>query len=279
MDWHVKSKDWKESSPKIPAEAQDSWWVIWTGFQDGAWNMAVDEWLMATAADRPPTLRLYGWRRPTISLGRNERWRGAANLAALDQAGVRLVRRPTGGRAVLHHRELTYSVTGAQARNPRLGARLEETLELIGLALSAGLRHLGVDAVPEERHSPLGRREGPCFETATRFELRARGSKVVGSAQYRTSESFLQHGSIPAYPTLGALYRLAGKNAQREVKEGAPEQWRHLGADETARAIVLGFAETFSARVAQKGVRDLDLKAVSELVRRRYAHAVWTFRR
>ena len=192
--------------------------------------------------------------------------------------GVRLVRRPTGGRAVLHYRELTYSVTGTPGRVPGLGERLEETLERIGCALVAGLGHLGVKATLARRRTPVGRSEGPCFEAATRFELSARGSKVVGSAQYRTSEAFLQHGSIPAYPTLPDLYRLKGR-APRDPIMQAPEAWRGLSAADTVEAMVRGFADTLAARVVRRQIGDLDLAAVSNLARKRYAHAAWTFRR
>jgi lipoate-protein ligase A len=279
MDRRLDTREDGKRYQGYPAEGQNVWWVLWTGFCEGDWNMAVDEWLMATAADRPPTLRLYGWHRPTVSLGRNERWRGAVRLAELHRLGVRLVRRPTGGRAVLHHRELTYSVTGVPDRDAALCGRLEETLARIATALSAGLRQLGVEAAIVERRTPQGRRKGPCFESATRYELRARGAKVVGSAQYRTATAFLQHGSIPAYPTLSDLHRIAGVEPRVSEKSDKPAPWRNLAADETGRAIVRGFRESFAARVEQRGQGDLDLDAVRHLASRRYAHAAWTFRR
>src|SRR3990172_7889558 len=95
------------STPRVvsgPRKPRMTWWVLWTGFADAAWNMATDEWLLNTSPERPPTLRLYGWSHPTVSLGRNECWRKAVRRERLGPAGVRLVRRPTGGRAVFHHR-------------------------------------------------------------------------------------------------------------------------------------------------------------------------------
>jgi len=255
------------------------WWVLWTGFADGAWNMAVDEWLMSTAAERPPTLRLYGWRLPTVSLGRNERWRRAVDPLRLARLRVRLVRRPTGGRAVLHHRELTYSVTAPAGRYPDLGLRLEDTLDRIARALVLGLSQLGVAASVRRRSEPFGRQEGACFASTTRFELVSEGAKRVGSAQYRTPEAFLQHGSIPAYPTLRDLDRLAARCGDVSEGEFEPEPWAVMSPDRVGRNLALGFAQGFGARVQWKGLEILDARGVANLQRRRYAHAEWTFRR
>jgi lipoate-protein ligase A len=255
------------------------WWVLWTGFADGAWNMAVDEWLMSTAVARPPTLRLYGWRFPTVSLGRNERWRRAVDPLRLARAQVRLVRRPTGGRAVLHHRELTYSVTAPLARYPELGQRLEDTLDRIARALLAGLSRLGVTASVRRRTEPLGRQEGACFASTTRFELVSGGTKRVGSAQYRTAAAFLQHGSIPAYPTLRELDRLAARNENAVPGKLEPEPWATLAPDHVGQSMAFGFAHSFGAGVRWQGLKILDARGVANLQRSRYAHAEWTFRR
>lgn len=262
-----------------PPEDERGWHVLWTGLSDGAWNMAVDEWLMATARQRPPTVRIYGWRYPTVSLGRNERWRPAVNPARLARAKVRLVRRPTGGRAVLHHRELTYSVTASVDRFPALGGRLEETLERIAAALVTGLARAGVSASVVRRSEPVGRQKGACFESSTRFELVSGRGKLVGSAQYRTPHAFLQHGSIPAYPTLRDLYALSGAVGGVPPKEGEPEVWSSMAPDEMGKALVEGFADSFGSGVVFRSLGDLDGGAVADLVRRRYAHAEWTFRR
>lgn len=241
--------------------------------------MAVDEWLMTTAGRRPPTLRLYGWRQPTLSLGRNERWRPVVQPARLARSQVRLVRRPTGGRAVLHHRELTYSVTASLERYPALGLRLEETLERIADALVSGLARIGVSASIRRRREPLGRQGGACFESTTRFELLGHRGKLVGSAQYRTPASFLQHGSIPAYPTLRDLHALGGADGPAVLADGGPEPWASMAPDAVGRALSFGFVERFEAPLLCKGLEILDRGAVANLESRRYAHAEWTFRR
>ncbi|HJP87010.1 MAG TPA: hypothetical protein VJ852_13555 [Gemmatimonadaceae bacterium] len=135
---------------------------------------------------------IYTWARPTLSFGRNQPARGFYDLEKIRHAGIDVVRRPTGGRAILHHREVTYSVTA-----PIDGAGLNETYAHINLILQHGLRSLGVlveAAVGAERAEAPSLR--PCFETPARGELTADGAKLVGSAQWREDGALLQHGSI-----------------------------------------------------------------------------------
>jgi lipoate-protein ligase A len=161
---------------------------------DGATNMALDEALMARAAlAEEAVLRVYGWSRPTLSLGRNQMARGRYDLAAARAQGVEVVRRPTGGRAVLHHREVTYSVTAPVALlgSPR------ESYTTINRLLIHGLLQLGVDA---REAAPTGASPkpgiAPCFMVPVKGEIVAGGRKLVGSAQVRENGTLLQHGSI-----------------------------------------------------------------------------------
>ena len=138
-------------------------------------------------------MRLYTWSRPTLSLGRNQTARDRYDLARARAAGVDFVRRPTGGRAVLHHREVTYSVTaGADALgSPR------ESYGRINLILLAALRALGVDAAVAGRPARVvAPGSTPCFDLPGEGELTAGGAKLVGSAQWRDGGGMLQHGSI-----------------------------------------------------------------------------------
>lgn len=178
-----------------------AWRFLDTGCNDAAFNMAVDEALLLSheAGQSPPTLRAYTWSSPTLSLGYAQSVAKEVDVAACRQHGVTLVRRPTGGRAVLHDQEATYSVVIPL----RLTARevsITEHYHRIGLALAAALRHAGL-AVRLERPSVLTtapRTASPaCFAAMSRYELSATGRKLVGSAQKRGRRSLLQHGSIP----------------------------------------------------------------------------------
>jgi lipoate-protein ligase A len=258
------------------------WCVLWTGWSDGCWNMAVDEWLLTTARLRPPTLRVYGWRRPTVSLGRNERWQRVVCLDRLAQTGARLVRRPTGGRAVFHHRELTYSVTAPHSHHARLGGRLEETLACVSEALAAAFSSLGVHATIVRKHRPAGRQEGLCFESTTRYELTSGGHKVAGNAQCRTASGFLQHGSIPIYSPVTPLERL-GPRAQLPVTvvdSGTPlAAWARNSLDSLGLSLAGAFRDHFGASLVWLTRNQIDRDGVRALLTRRYAHPQWTFRR
>lgn len=156
--------------------------------------MAVDEVLLHRAATSGEAVfRVYAWAGPTLSLGRNQPAHDEYDPAALREHGVSVVRRLTGGRAVLHHREVTYSVTAPEA----LGSALRDAYARINEILVAGLRSIGADAalaVPHGR-APLPS-TAPCFEKPTEGELVLGGRKLVGSAQYREGGALLQHGSI-----------------------------------------------------------------------------------
>jgi lipoate-protein ligase A len=156
--------------------------------------MARDTALQARAARTGETVfSIYSWSRPTLSFGRNQPASGRYDLAKIHDAGIDVVRRPTGGRAILHHREITYSVTAPVKDAPPL----RETYSRINQILKTGLSRLGVVV---DAASPSGRAAAPsvrpCFETPGEGELIAHGSKLVGSAQWRDNGALLQHGSI-----------------------------------------------------------------------------------
>lgn len=183
--------------------------------------MAVDAALMESVrAGAPPVLRFYRWNPPCLSLGRNQPAAGRYDLDALRARGIGVVRRPTGGRAVLHHHELTYSVVVAEGvlGGPRA------SYAAINRALVAGLRRLGVAARLQTRggaRAPVPSL-APCFKDPAEGEVTVGGRKLVGSAQWREGGVILQHGSL----------LLAGD--QREVRELALE--RLPGGGETAPA-------------------------------------------
>ena len=183
---------------------QRQWRFVNTGRSSAASNMAIDEAMLLTheAGVSPPTLRVYSWEVPTLSLGYAQKTSREVNLAACQQHGVALVRRPTGGRAVLHDQEVTYSVVLPTALAHGHNT-LTEHYRLIGAALVAALQRLGVPVHLERlqrRSHP--RREIPssaCFAALARYELSVNGKKIVGSAQKRLQRSLLQHGAVPLW--------------------------------------------------------------------------------
>jgi len=191
-----------------------SWRLLVDGPAPGPWNMGLDEALMESAASGQPVLRFYGWDGPWLSLGYAQR-ASAERRAACASAGVGIVRRATGGGAVLHGADLTYAVIAPENRLPR---GLGPTYAAIAGGLVAGLRALGIDAErtpPRARGAPGGDSSGAsrpfdCFAEAAGDEICAGGRKLVGSAQRRAAGIVLQHGSIRLEPDSPRVREVAG---------------------------------------------------------------------
>lgn len=231
------------------------WRLILSGSARGAWNMAVDRAILEAVADEesPPTFRLYAWDPPCLSLGHAQP-AGVIDESGLAAEGWDLVRRPTGGRALLHADELTYAII-APILHPALSGGVVDSYRHLSQGLVAGLRALGIDPDPlsnatlsaEERANPV------CFEVPSAYEVTVRRRKLVGSAQLRRRQTALQHGSLPLRGDITrvirglrferpvdrrqAAERLARHATTLEAELGRPVSW-----DEAARAMVDGFA-------------------------------------
>ena len=165
--------------------------------------MALDEALMARARRSGETvLRTYSWSQPTLSLGRNQRARGEYDEAALRAAGISVIRRPTGGRALLHHREVTYSVTAPLLARETLRTAYGRINALLVDALAALGVPVGIAAPVTRASLPTSR---PCFAEPCGGELTWMGRKLVGSAQWSDEGALLQHGSILVNDDQGAI--------------------------------------------------------------------------
>jgi lipoate-protein ligase A len=225
------------------------------GPRRGAWNMAVDEALLEAAEAgrlKGPVLRLYAWSPPCLSIGYHQSPGEACDLEYCRRAGIDVVRRPTGGRAVLHDDEATYAVVALSDGGPFAGLGLVETYGLIAGALAASLRILGLPVAVEQRAMPLPPGGGaPCFLIPSQKELLVGGRKVVGSAQRRGTHAFLQHGSVPLTIDYGALGRATGRpgaevEAYARAFAGLSEARPGLTRADLAAALRRGFGEVFS---------------------------------
>jgi lipoate-protein ligase A len=260
------------------------WRLIDTPPAPGAWNMAVDEALAATvAAGGEPVLRFYRWSPPCLSLGRNQPARGRYDLQALDARGIDVVRRPTGGRAVLHHRELTYAVAAPQA----LFGGPRQAYAAINRALVAGLVRLGVPAAQQ----PAGAERAPvpsvspCFAQPVEGEVVAAGRKLVGSAQRRLGEIILQHGSLPLHDDQSAVAALVIGATDGDVADGGAAEapatlvgvlGREPDWDELTRALADGFERTLGIRFRACGLTQAEAEGAAQGAAR-YAGAAWTW--
>ena len=260
------------------------WRLLRSALADGATNMAVDEAILrAVAAELvPPTLRLYAWEPACLSLGRAQPL-ADVDLQALRTAGFGLVRRPTGGQAILHADELTYSVVAPQGES-RVAGGIVESYRRLSAGLVHGLRRLGVvDLVANQR---VGNRhpEGPiCFEVPSDYEITVGGRKLVGSAQMRAQGVVLQHGALPLYgdvaricPLLSAHpdpARVRARAATVEEALGRPVTW-----DELVDALAAGFAQALNLRLEPGMLTDEERAWAEELRAERYAAGEWTRR-
>jgi lipoyl(octanoyl) transferase len=172
--------------------------IVDDGPRPGDWNMALDRAIADAVAEgvAPPTLRFYAWRPTCLSMGRRQPLDGV-DLPRCASDGVDVVRRPTGGWAILHADELTYSVA-ARGDDPRTTGAVLDAYRKLSAGLLAGLRRLGADAsmTPED---PFGvhNTSAACFEVPSAYEITVTGRKLMGSAQTRSQGRVLQHGSLP----------------------------------------------------------------------------------
>lgn len=256
-----------------------TWRILVVPPRNGAENMARDVGLMRRARETGETVfSIYGWTRPTLSFGRNQTAVGRYNLERMGSLGIDTVRRPTGGRALLHHREVTYSVTA-----PAVAAiALRESYERINVILLAALARLGVGASVAEPNAPAPRpNDLPCFAAPSRGELISNGRKLVGSAQWREAGALLQHGSILIEDdqSLVPLVTLA-QDATATVPPPATLT-RALGrtpaVDEVAQALVDAVHEIEDPRAQVLDESEVRAYMCAELPR--FENELWTWRR
>jgi lipoate-protein ligase A len=269
------------------------WRLLEDGPAEGAWNMAVDEALAQAVGDgvAAATLRLYTWNAPTVSLGYLQKTSAGLDLAACRSHGIAVVRRLTGGRAVLHASELTYSLAV-----PLLGAwralSVAESFSLLSRGLMAGLARLGVNAelgdgsagregAGQPGTGPAGSGDvGACFQVKRLPALLVGGRKLVGSAQRRWDRSLLQHGSLlldfdphlhqvvfPAWPHTEPT---AGITCLRSLLGRLPTR------AELTSALAAGWREVFGGCAAGQLSRE-EVRAAAALAEARYRCAAWTF--
>jgi lipoyl(octanoyl) transferase len=245
---------------------------------DAVENMAIDEVLLERArSSNEMVFRVYTWARPTLSFGRNQTAAAAFDPATAASREISVVRRLTGGRAVLHHREVTYSVTAPVDAS----GSLRESYARFNRLLVAGLQSLGVPtriAAPRERVRPPG--FAPCFEEPAPGELVIDHRKLVGSAQVREQGALLQHGSILVEDDQGLIAELAS----RELPAVPPAATLHaaLGReptfDEVAGALFGAVRQIEDPCASELVVDQLDSEALAA-ARQRYDSDSWTWRR
>jgi lipoate-protein ligase A len=238
--------------------------------------MSLDETLLESAAGRgAATVRIYSWSHRTISLGRHQRVEGRIDREAVRALGLGIVRRITGGRALVHHREITYAVTAAVGT----GTRLRDDYARINALLLATLHALGVPA-REALDVPAPRAPGhaPCFEAPAKGELMIDAGKLVGSAQLRLGGALLQHGSILVDDDQGLLSQVTlGGAPLRPAATLRAALGREVGAAEFAEVLLAQMRRLWDAEAAPGALTPAEARRAGEL-RSRYEDSSWTWR-
>ncbi|WP_138494007.1 lipoate--protein ligase family protein [Paenibacillus pinistramenti] len=276
------------------------WRFVHTGRRSGVMNMAVDEAIMIAQHEGrvPPTVRFYNWLPGTLSVGYFQKAAKEIDFDAVGRHNVGFVRRPTGGRAVLHDREVTYSLVVPETY-PGLPKHVDEGYRVLSEGLLYGFQRLGLEAemtggyqlaAGETPQAARLSRSAACFDSPSRYELTVEGRKIAGSAQMRSRGIVLQHGSIPVDNQTELLFELlqfadsrSRQRWQKVVEEKAVaindalrlKNGREVSLEEAEEAFRVGFAEAFGVPLAAEPLTAYEEELAEELVRTKYGTEEW----
>ena len=234
-----------------------------------------------------PTLRLYDWSPPCLSLGYSQPFHDVDH-DRLQAHGWDVVRRPTGGRAILHADELTYAVIGPKT-DPRLEGGLMNSYQRISQALSQALIQLGLPVQIHSGKNPLAHNQPVCFENPSDFEITVEGKKIIGSAQARKKTAILQHGSLPLRGDLTRITQVlnyrseeerhqAGKLLLEKATTASSVLGKEISWQGAAQAVREGFSEILNLDLKEERLTPLEMENARSLAENRFGCPDWTQR-
>jgi lipoyl(octanoyl) transferase len=266
----------------------DTWRFIDSGPCSAAYNMALDEAIAVTVRKNqaPPTLRLYGWDLPSVTIGYFQKM-AEVDVAYCFQKNIPVIRRPTGGRAILHGNEITYSFS-VKTRTGFFSKSLLDSYKTISAAFSNAFLKIGV--LPELKLLKDSRRESDavmqknplCFESVSYGEMTVNSKKIIGAAQKRWTDSLLQQGSIPFVIERDALVKVFKMDTARDIRDsftGLHDILPDLIPDDLKTAIRLSFEETFDTRLTISSPSAEEIALARELETGKYLSRDWNHRR
>ncbi|MFF5513857.1 biotin/lipoate A/B protein ligase family protein [Staphylococcus capitis] len=274
----------------------ETWNFINTGSQDPYYNMAMDEALLnfVSREEIDPVIRFYTWNPATLSIGYFQRLQKEIDIEKVNEKGFGLVRRQTGGRGVLHDKELTYSVIVPES-HPNMPSTITEAYRVISQGLLEGFKNLGFEtyfAVPrskEEREKLKQPRSSVCFDAPSWYELVVEGRKIAGSAQTRQKGVILQHGSILQGIDIDELFDMfifKNDRLKAKMKEAFVEKAvaindisdTHITLSEMEKAFEEGFKTGLNIEFKPLELSEQQLAEVKEL-EEKYRSDDWMFRK
>ena len=247
---------------------------------DGSWNMAEDEHLFRSLSEKPHTiLRFYAWKNPTVSLGYSQKVPEVVDIEFCKKKGIDIVRRMTGGKLVLHNKEVTYSLTSSDTEI--FTANLNDSYRLISEALMEGLKKIGLEsslASPAPQEYVRGNL--PCFSYPSRNEVEVHGKKIIGSAQKRVGTKFLQHGSIPLEEDddlLKSISSLEGADEKVRMISLTEALGRSIDFDRTVEVFAQGIEDYFRVQLKRRSLEEKENESVRQIQKAKYGNPIWTF--
>ncbi|MFJ7468036.1 biotin/lipoate A/B protein ligase family protein [Peribacillus frigoritolerans] len=276
---------------------KEKWGFIDSGYCSPAFNMALDEALLnwQSKGEIPPIIRFYGWDPATLSIGYFQKAEAEIDLEEVKRQGLGFVRRPTGGRAVLHEHELTYSVIVSESY-PGMPTTVTEAYRVISEGILMGFRNLGLDAyfaVPrsdQEKAALKSPRSSVCFDAPSWYELVVEGRKVAGSAQTRQKGVILQHGSILLElddDKLFSVFKFSNDRVKERMQKNLKNKavamndiaGRTITIPEAKEAFEKGFAEGLSVDLEPYVLTEKQLLEVKAIAESKYESDEWNFMR
>ena len=267
---------------------QSKWRLIYDIPNIGSWNMAVDEAILDSVINQtsPPTLRLYAWDPPTLSLGYAQSI-SDIDFEKLNNLGWGIVRRPTGGKAILHTDELTYSVI-APLNDPCVTGSVLESYKRVSEALINALNHIGLQAIAQEQYANIAAKNlNPiCFEIPSNYEITFDGKKLIGSAQARRKNAVLQHGSLPLYGDLTRITKVLNYSSE-EYREEASNRLlnrattversllKFISWDEAAFAFEQAFRNTFGLQLEMGILSQDEINSANKIFNEKHNNTDW----
>jgi len=279
----------------MPGQPRPQWRLLDTGPADGFTNMAVDEAMfeLFAAEGGPAAVRFYRWLPPAVSLGYAQAIEREIDLRQCASLGIDVVRRPTGGRAVLHDHEVTYSVV-IGGDDHRVSSGVLAAYLTISQAMIRGLSYLGISAelLPLRRGVllPSDQASLVCFATPSSYAVAVGGRKIIGSAQRRAHDVIMQHGSIPLSWNLEKMRAVFGRSA---LESGGPQGepdcrlpmtslqeagGRAYDYAEVVAALTQGIAETWQVDIVPGQLTAAERQLSAHLRTTKYHSEVWTWR-
>ncbi len=249
------------------------WRLIQDNYHDAYTNMAIDEALLQSEV---PVLRFYRWRPPAISIGYFQKLEEEINLEECKRRGIAYVRRITGGKAVLHDKELTYSFVISTELMPK---GVIESYKLISQAILTALGDLGLRVEMKEKVSRT-QKSSLCFNDPSYYEIVVNGKKIVGSAQVRKKERLLQHGSILIdfdIEKMSSLFKISSPavRIKKRVTSLNQELKREVKFKNVATALKKGFEENFNIKLIPDNLTIKEKKSSQEIAAIKFSTKEW----